>query len=328
MSQFVKPGEPEWEKWLKLCEYTGWNPSGPLRPMRYHGLIIPFNAGLGVKPTFFNVLMNRMKKVQPNRIAIVGEPGISKTYTAIMLALLLDPKFWIDQIVLYGKDYLELQRTLPPRRCIVLEEPTFHLAARTWYDQWQRIIVQTIESTRFQNNPLFIPVVNRNLIDKTIREYYINYVIVMFRRGVGRVYATKHSQWKDYITKKTVCDLYLPTPGFLLYQCGRETCLECVALPVCNKNIFPLYERKRAEAIKYYQAEGAKELKRLEEKKHKTSFAEIVQTAAKERMNFLSLDGKDYLVADLMAKFDCGHNKALDIRSYLLKHYPLEAKEP
>lgn len=327
MSQIVKPEDKEdWIKWERICEYAELDPNGLLKPMRYHGLIIPFSSELGVGPLLFNDLMGRVNKVKPIRMALVGEAGSGKTYTAIHLAGVVDQKLDIGQVVLYGKDYIRLQRMLPPRRAIVLEEPTFHLAARTWQDQWQRIVVQTIESTRFQNNPLFIPVVNRNLIDKTVREFYINYVVEMYDRGIARVFRTSHSQWYDRSTRRTMCNLYFYGPGMIIAECGRDTCLECPKLPTCEKNIYPFYERKREEAIKYYQAQGEKDLTRAEQKREKEmTFSEIVKKAIEERADLLTLDGRDYLIAEIMNRFDIGHGKALDVKNLLHKHYPIEA---
>lgn len=328
MSQIVQPEDKEdWIKWERICEYTEWDPNGLLRPMRYRGLIIPFSQELGVGPNFFNELLTRVNKVQPIRIAIVGEAGSSKTYTAIHIANVLDLKLDIKQIILYGKEYLEIQRTLSPRKPITLEEPTFHLAARTWQDQWQKIIVQTIESTRFQNTPLLIPCVNRNLIDKTVREYYINYVIEMYDRGIGRIFRTSHSQWYDKLIRRTAFNIYFYGPGMLIAECGRETCLECPELPTCNKNIYPQYERKRAEAINFYQERGEKEMIKAEMAQEKElTFSEMFHLSVEERETFVREDpkeGKVYMDQEIMLRFDIGHNKARDIRVLLDKHYPL-----
>jgi len=263
--------------------------------------------------------MERIHKVKPIRMAIVGEAGSSKTYTAIIIARLLDPHFNIDQVVLTGKGYLDLVRVIKPRRAIVLEEPTFHLAARTWYKEWQQIIVQTIETTRFQNNPLLIPVVNRNLIDKTVREYYLNYVIVMFDRGIGRVYRTKHSQWVDKMVRETGFNIYLPTPGLELAECGRDTCLECPELPTCEKNIWPQYERKREEAIRFYQKKGREKLEKAEQKK--LTFREMVAIACEEREELKDRDGK-YSVAKVMLRFQTNSLYAQWIVRELVDRYP------
>lgn len=294
--------------------------------MRYHGRVIPYSKQLGVTPRFLNELMERIHKYKPIRIAIVGEAGISKTYTAIEIARLIDRRLSIEQVVLSGKGYMQLVRTLKPGQAIVLEEPTFHLAARTWFKDWQRIIVQTIESTRFQNNPLLIPVVNLNLLDKTVREYYINYVIYMFDRGIGRVYRTKHSQWHDRLTRSTAFNLYIPHVGLELAKCGRETCLGCKELPTCDKFIWPKYERLRAETIGEYQAKGEEQIVKAEKKA--LPFSDICKLAEMEREELKSLDGKKYSLEKIMVRFELGISYARHVRAHLNNNYPIPKEPP
>ena len=321
MSQLIKPTDKEWSEWLEMCEYTGWNPHGQLKPMKYHGRIIPYSKGLDVSPSFFNELMEKIDKVKPIRIAIVGEAGASKTYTAIVLAMIIDPKFGIDQVILSAKGYMKLVRIIKPKKCIVLEEPTFHLAARTWFKDWQRIIVQTIESTRFQNNPLLIPVVNRNLLDKIVREYYVNYVIVMFERGRGRVYRTKHSQWEDKMTRRTATDIYITKPGIELARCGRITCLGCKNLSTCDRYIWPQYERLRATTIAEYQKKGEEAIEKAEKKQ--LNFREICEKAGLERESLKTPDGKGYGLHKIMLRFEIGLAYARRVKAYLEEYFPI-----
>ena len=325
MSQLIKPCDPEWTDWLEICDYTGWNPNGLLQPMRYHGRIIPYSKELGVGPTFHNELMERINKVKPIRIAIVGEAGSSKTYTAIEIARTIDKTFTLEQVVLRGKDYMHLVRILKSGQPIVLEEPTFHLAARTWFKDWQRIIVQTIESTRFQNNPLMIPVVNLNLLDKTVREYYVNYVIHMFDRGIGRVYRTKHSQWQDQLTRRTGFDICVYTPGVELARCGRETCLGCKELHNgCEKYIWPKYERKREEVIGFYQEKGEEAITKAE--KVKLTFREMCAIACDEREELRDRKGR-YNAAKVQLRFECGYQVAQRVISIMYERHPLPPRK-
>lgn len=230
----VKPYDKEWKEWEEICEYTNWDPKGILTPMKYHGKIVPFSRELGVGPRFLNELKSRINSVKPIRINIVGEAGSGKTYAAIALAVMLDKDFCIQQVVLSAGGYVALQTSIRPKLPVILEEPTFLLAARSWQNEFQKIVVQIIESSRFQNNPLLIPIVSRTLLDKTVREFYINYVIQIFERGFAKVYFTWHSQWEDKSMKKTKTELYIYDPGVTLARCGRTTCLSCPKLWKCS----------------------------------------------------------------------------------------------
>lgn len=255
----VSPDMPEWAEWLEICAYTGWNPEGFLQPMKYHKHILPFNARTHVGVQWYNELMEMINNIEAVRIAIVGPAGRGKTYMGLHLANILESRrFTIDQIVLSGADYLFLSDNLEPKKCIVLDEPTYFAAARTWQDKYQKLVVRTLESSRFQNNPVLIPIVNRNLLDKVIREYYLTHVIEMKARGIGRVYKTNKDNWSDtlYRSRGTFIGAYYP--GVDLARCGRTTCLRCKDLPTCDKYIWPKYERKREVAISKYREEDQK----------------------------------------------------------------------
>lgn len=325
MSQIVRREDTEdWAKWEEICRYTRWNPDGPLRPMRYRGRIVPFCKELKFGPMFTNELLGKIHKILPIRMAVVGDAGSGKTYCAIDIALMLDLTFTVDQVVLFSKDFVHLQNTIKPKKVIILDEPTFSLAGRTWQNIWQRVVVSIIESSRFLNNPFLVPVVNLHLLDATVRQSYINYVVHVFERGIGRVYRVKQGQWYRDLKRRSAFQIYLYTPGVELARCGRITCLGCPELKTCNKYIWPQYERKREEAIRYYQVEAEKTLNEIEKEK-KMSFGEVCKDAAERRREFLTLNKNDYLVADLMAAYDLGHSKAQDIKNWLLKYYPIKA---
>ena len=259
-SKFVTPEHRRWFEWLDICAYTGWNPEGPLKPVLYRGFIKPFSKYLGVNQSFYNLLIQLIRQKKAIRMAFVGPAGSGKTYAALHVAQVMQPSFSVKQIVFSGEDYLRLQNTLKDGQVLMMEEPTYMASARGWQSDWQQAVVRTIESSRFQNNPLLIPVVNRNLLDKVVREHYVNYVMEMFDRGFGRVYFYKQSQWRTDGRRYTETDLAIFEPGVDLARCGRTTCLSCKELPTCNKYIWPQYERTREEWIDYYQTRDREKL--------------------------------------------------------------------
>lgn len=265
----VKPEDPEWAEWLEICEYTGWNPDGPLSPIKYHKHIMPWNPRIHVGPQFYDELMAMINRIEALRFALVGPAGRGKTYMAMHIANILESRrFTVDQVVLSGADYLHLADTLGPKKCIVLDEPTYFASARNWQDKYQKLVMRTLESSRFQNNPIFIPIVNRNLLDKTIREYYLTHVIVMQARGFGRVYKTNKDQWSDTLYRNRGPLIAAYQPGLEIARCGRQTCLRCPELPTCMKYIWPQYERKRESEVAKYREEDQK---MMQETKHRSA---------------------------------------------------------
>ena len=279
-SKFVTPDHPRWVEWLEICNYTGWTPEGPLEPVLFRGFIKPFSSPLGVNQSFYNMLLEMKGKKKAIRLAVVGGAGLGKSYTAIHIAQILQPSFKVDQIVFSGEDYLRLQDTLEDGQVMMMEEPTYMASARGWQSEWQQAVVRTIESSRFQNNPLLIPVVNRGLLDKIVREHYVTIVIEMFERGIGRAYDYKQSQWVKDGKRYTLSDLAIYDPGVDLARCGRETCLSCPELETCNKYIWPQYERKREEWIKFYQTRDRETLEaKRNEKTAGDKFVELCDQA-------------------------------------------------
>jgi len=291
--RMVTPDVIEWAEWLEICDYTGWNPDGPLQPMKYHKHILPFNSQFHVGVQFYNELMEMINNIEAVRIAIVGGAGRGKTFMSIHLSQILESRqFTIDQIVLSGADYLYLADNLEPKKCIVLDEPTYFAAARTWQDQYQKLVVRTLESSRFQNNPVLIPIVNRNLLDKVIREYYLTHVVEMKARGIGRVYATNKDNWSDTLYRNRGSLIGAYYPGVELARCGRTTCLRCPQLSTCNRYIWPLYERKRAEAVAAYREEDQKLMTEAKKKTSGEAFRENCDRAWKIREQLLDDRGK------------------------------------
>lgn len=316
-SKFVTPEHPRWPEWLEICRYTGWNPEGPLEPVLYRGFIKPFSAMLGVNQNFYNLLLEMKGKKKAIRLAVVGGAGLGKSYTAIHIAQILQRSFSVDQIVFSGEDYLRLQNTLKDGHVMMMEEPTYMASARGWQSDWQQAVVRTIESSRFQNNPLLIPVVNRGLLDKIVREHYVTIVIEMFERGIGRAYDYKQSQWNSDGRRYTLSDLAIYDPGVDLARCGRETCLACPQLETCEKYIWPQYERKREEWIKYYQT---RDRETLEAKKHQKTaaenFVEMCDEALTRIDDFINEKGK-ISTALIIYKMKVGRNEAHNIKTVL-----------
>lgn len=289
----VLPGEPEWAEWLEICAYTGWNPEGPLKPMKYHKHILPFNPRTHVGVQWYNELMGMINNIEALRIAIVGAAGRGKTYMGMHLANILESrKFKVHQIVLSGADYLYLADTLAPKKCILLDEPAYFASARSWQDKYQRLVVRTLESSRFQNNPVIIPIVNRNLLDKVIREYYLTHVIEMRARGIGRVYKTSKDNWSDKLWRSRGPLIAAYYPGMEIARCGRTTCLRCPALPTCNLYIWPQYERRREEAIAKYRAEDQKLMEATQKLTAGQTFKEHVERAWEIKADLVDDEGK------------------------------------
>lgn len=188
----------------------------------------------GIFPVFSTILRTRVKKKKASNVVIVGEPGDGKTYQGFDLARVLagagiHPRnFSIDQVVFTYKQFMKMLSILRMGKPICFDEPSYAMSNREWYKDINQALVRTIESFRFKVHPLFIPIVNMNLLDKTIRTYLIQYMIQMVDRGRAKVYRIMQKHHESGYYHPLLCELHykMLDPE----KCERDSCLDCKAL--------------------------------------------------------------------------------------------------
>jgi len=237
----------------------------------YNGWLMPVSAEYGVSPFFITQLEIELNKKMPANIVVTGRQGIGKSYQATDIARILDPKFTVDQVVFTFQEYFELIKTLPMKRVIVFDEPSYAMSHREWYRELNKVLVKTMESQRFKVHPILIPVINKVLLDKTIRRHLIHYQITVVDRGFAIVYRIEPSQFIDRVYHYKMGELHYALADWHL--CDRDSCLGCKKLWkqrrdgrfVCN--LFRAqYERKKQSIQDVRYEEAAEEAKRMEEK--------------------------------------------------------------
>jgi hypothetical protein len=168
-------------------------------------------------------------------------------------------RFKLDQVVLRFQAFMRLTVTLDMGKLILFDEPSYAMGKRDWFKEVNKALVLTIESKRFKVHPLLIPIINKSLLDKTIRSYLIQFQIEVRDRGKAVVYRIDPSQHSDKVYRITFCHLDYKMLDWDL--CSRDSCLDCDKLTpeketdVCQ--IFRArYERKKAniQDARYQQA--------------------------------------------------------------------------
>ena len=157
-----------------------------LKVMNFGGWETLVNKEVAVAPYLSSLLRKRVHKKQATNIVVTGEPGEGKSYEACDIARVnmgltktgMD-RFKLKQVVFTYSQYLGLIIDLPMGYPIVFDEPSFAMGKRDWYKELNKALVLTIESQRFKVHPLFIPIINKSLLDKTIRNYLIQFQIEM-----------------------------------------------------------------------------------------------------------------------------------------------------
>lgn len=257
-----------------------------LQILNYNGFQVLNSSELGIYPIFQNHIRWRTNQKLCTNICVTGEPGIGKSYIAIDIARVfeglyrskttheLKERFKVKQIVFTHSDYMDLLINLKLGKSIVFDEPSYAMGKRDWFKDLQKVLVHTLESQRFLVHPLFIPIINMSLLDKTIRNYLIQFQIHVVGRGHGLVYRLKPSQATEKVYREFMCDLYYHQ--FDRNRCSRDSCLGCPQLapedPEKQCKIFRAqYERKKrsTQFERYEQAKDEalqKEAKELTEK--------------------------------------------------------------
>lgn len=226
--------------------------------INYNGFQFLQSTDISVAPYFMNALSHRIHRKMATNVVFTGEPGIGKSYMAITAARILEGKtadgkdrFSVDQVVFTFSEFMDLVLRLKSGKIIVFDEPSYAIGKREWYKELNQALTKTIESFRFKVHPLFIPVVNKSLLDKTVRDHLIQYQVNIYDRGKGTVYRLKPSQFMDKTYHQFFCEVYYHMMD--LAECkatngteARETCLGCKCIMECQ--VFRAqYERKKAE---------------------------------------------------------------------------------
>ncbi len=243
-----------------------------LKLMNYKGWQTLVSAELDVRPIFQDHIRWRTNNKLASNICVTGEPGIGKSYNATDIARVFEglyyskargswiQRFQIEQIVFTHSDYMELLLHLKLGKAIVFDEPSYAMGKRDWFQELQKVLVHTMESQRFLIHPLFIPIINMSLLDKTIRSYLIQFQIHVLGRGHAYVYRMKPSQATDKIYRIFMCELFYHQ--FDSHLCSKDSCLGCKQLEECQ--VFRAqYERKKkaTQIVRYEQAKDQAQAK-------------------------------------------------------------------
>ena len=302
---------------LKLRNFNGWQTL--------------VNKEVGYAPYFSSELRRRVHEKLATNIVVTGEPGEGKSYQACDLARVLEGKtdsgndrFGIDQVVFTFKQFMKLVLELPMGRAIVFDEPSYAMGKRDWYKDLNKALVLTIESQRFKVHPLFIPIINKALLDKTIRSYLIQFQVEMNERGKATVYRIYPSQHVEKEYRYTFC--HLEYDLFDNDKCSKKSCLGCSDIDNCS--LFRAqYERKKAlvQEERYESAlDTAIKTESLEltdtqiENMLYSTKEKIVNSNGKIDVNRLRIVAYE----DFGVKI--GHNKAYSIKTRLEYHHPNE----
>lgn len=214
-----------------------------LHPNNWNGWVTLTNSDLGVAPYFQMTIRSRMNRELAVNVVITGEAGISKSYTAWSMCRAFSRRFTVEDIVSKYSEYMA--SILKPRKKgipIGFDEPQYAASNRDWYNQLNKALVKTITSQRFRLRPVFIPIINMNLLDKVLRSYLIQFHVHVTGRGEGIVYSLEASQFEEKLYRTRLCRIRY---GLFDGECGHKSCIICKKAEECD-TFRAIYERKKA----------------------------------------------------------------------------------
>jgi len=291
--------------------------------LNIHGYGYEYDEATGRIPRLTWEILKRIHKKMATNISFVGEAGIGKSYMAIQEARVIDPKFTIDQVVFSYSEFMKAVN-LGLGRAIVFDEPSYALSHRSWYNEVQQALVRTLESFRFKVHPTFFPIINLNLLDKTVRTHLIQFQAVVIDRGKAMVYRLESSQAEDKLYRHHICNLEMPLMDY--EQCSKKTCLGCKRLDDCT--IFRAqYERKKASLQESRYAQELEKAQHLESKDF--TFKDLLRIAYEHRSEYIDPESNRIKIAKLKLALReegivIGLNKAYEVKLSLEKEYPNE----
>ena len=214
--------------------------------MKERGRFVPFNKNLGIAPYFSHLVTTRINQQKPCNIVFTGEPGISKTYSALAFARFLQPDFSIDQVVMTHAEYMQCMINLNEGQVIVFDEPEYAMGHRQWYKEANNALVSTMRSGRFKVHPVFMPLINKKLLDKVVRDNLLQYMVMMQDRGEGIVYKFDASQFDEVVYTKFLCRLKIELLD--IDKCQKKWCYSCSSFKDKSCQLLrSQYEHKRED---------------------------------------------------------------------------------
>lgn len=264
----------------------------------------------GVAPYFSNLISMMVNQKRSCNIVFTGAAGAGKSYLAINLARTIEgryktpdgkwkDRFTIDQVVFTFSDFMKLVKTLKMNKLIVFDEPSYSLSKREWFKEANQILCKTIESMRFKIHPLFLCIINKSLLDKSIRDHLIQFQVNVVDRGRATVYKLHPSQFQDKMYHENFCELY---HGLLdKEECAatrggkwKSSCLDCDFIETCQ--VFRAqYERKKRDVQDDRYEEATERAQKAESKVKSISELERLALSLKDlwlvdgRVNVLKL---------------------------------------
>lgn len=249
-------------------------PGTPYGVMNWHGYEVVVGGAKG--PYFFNEIARRRNRNRSNIIVITGAPGEGKSYFALALGQIFDPKFDVRVQVVFER-YMLMRligndSPLERGQVIIVDEAQYVAGARRWYEEVQKDLMENIEAVRSRGFIIIVVALHLNLLDVIIRKYVLSFMIHMETRGHGTIYRLFTPRFSSDMFRNRLGALKLPLPDVDLCSSTdpdclvcqwKDTCMTCRAVYERLKHLFTGRKAKEAEdsALAKMEQAAAQKLK-------------------------------------------------------------------
>lgn len=119
-------------------------------------------------------------------LIFTGGTGSGKSYSAMEVALDLDPNFTVDRIVFKPEDFISVLKGKMPKGSVIMwDEVGVGLSAREWYSIQNKMISYVLETFRRDNLILIMTTPNISFIDKKVRALLHGYAETVEKTFTG-----------------------------------------------------------------------------------------------------------------------------------------------
>lgn len=193
-------------------------------------------------------------------VAIFGDPGTGKSYTAISLAERVDDKFNIDKVVFTAQEFLEVIDKCDRGEVIIFDEAGVGVPAREWQSVQNKLISYVLQTFRYKNLCVIFTTPHVSYIDKQVR-LLINIAAVTKKVHISKDIVQANFYFRD---SNPLQDIPVFKPLKIINSQG-EYDINPVYVPKPREELVKLYEEKSRKYKEKVREEAREKIKQLEE---------------------------------------------------------------
>ena len=260
--------------------------------------------------SFTEIIKQRLEQNKNALIAVVGETGSGKSYSALRLAEVIDDDFNVAEKVCFRpNEFMRTVRRAKKYDAIIFDEAGVGIPAREWWSIQNRLLDYVIQTFRSKNLCVIFTTPYLNLIDEHPRRLF-HYVLetLFIDYEAERVVLKPFRVIYSSRTKKI----------YLVYPRIKNVVKRRLIVSKPSERVIKEYEAKKEAYLSELYAEIAETLEPKIEKDARSVEDEIMRYFEENTELLKRFKTKTDLAVFIRQKFKVGFYKAGRLASYLL----------